>query len=144
MATDTSRTRPSETCVPPAGTLSLRQLRGADCVFCGITLTARTAVSLGVRDRPEATGHWFPRACRSHTEAEAEAVPATRPIPPVIKLNHDQRQGWACVWCRVLLDEQTTGAHHVGYSRGKQGAHTLDCEAWSCTTCERGSHHEDL
>ena len=133
MATDTHRSRPSETRIPPIAQLSQRQLRGADCVLCGVTLTAETAVDLGTRDRPEASGHWFPRACTSHPGVIA--APPARVIPNAADLVYAQSQGWACVWCGVSLDGQT-GAHHIGYARGQQGAHNLDCEAWSCTRCK--------
>ncbi|MBT2489430.1 hypothetical protein J7E96_13040 [Streptomyces sp. ISL-96] len=54
--------------LPRIETLSQSQQRGVDCVFCGITLTPRTAVDLGPR-RLRILGHvthWYPRACGHH------------------------------------------------------------------------------
>ncbi|GHH38175.1 hypothetical protein [Streptomyces candidus] len=133
MATHAHTSRSSETRIPSVDNLSQRQLRGADCVLCGITLCAETAVDLGERVRLDSSGRWFPRACKTHPEAVA--APPTRAIPAAVDLVPAQRHGWACVWCGVTLTRET-GAHHVGYARGQQGAHNLDCEAWSCTGCK--------
>ncbi|MFJ2741865.1 hypothetical protein ACIO3O_19630 [Streptomyces sp. NPDC087440] len=138
MATETSRTRPQDTRVPPLATLSERQRRGADCVFCGITLTAETAVDLGPRVRLEASGRWFPRACKTHPGVDDLAAPPGRPIPSVRELTAEQYKGWRCVWCSRFLDA-AAGAQHVGYARGRQGAHVLDCEAYACAECRKGA-----
>jgi hypothetical protein len=64
--------------------------------------------------------------------------PSARPIPPVTDLTYSQYLGAACVWCRAPLTDET-GTHHVGYARGRQGAHVLDCDAWACTKCKEES-----
>lgn len=58
--------------LPDVGTLSQRQQRGMDCVFCGITLTPATAVDLGPRALKilDYVTSWFPRACRNHPNEE--------------------------------------------------------------------------
>ena len=50
----------------PVGLPELR-IRGRDCVWCGITLTAETAIELGTRtcDAYGTEAHRFPRSCRS-------------------------------------------------------------------------------
>ncbi|GGT31202.1 hypothetical protein GCM10014713_25810 [Streptomyces purpureus] len=55
--------------LPRIGTLTQRQQRGQDCVWCGISLATGTAVDLGPRPLRilDYTANWFPRACRSHT-----------------------------------------------------------------------------
>ncbi len=55
--------------VPDAGRLSHRQRNGGDCVHCGVTLSPKTAVSLGTQvyktvGVPGLT-EWWPRSCRS-------------------------------------------------------------------------------
>ncbi|MGW4505667.1 hypothetical protein ACWENO_13610 [Streptomyces sp. NPDC004436] len=54
--------------LPPVGTLTEDQVRGAACVWCGAPLDSTTAVDLG--ERPARIGdlavRWFPRACRQH------------------------------------------------------------------------------
>ncbi|MEU6702523.1 hypothetical protein [Streptomyces wuyuanensis] len=52
--------------LPPIGTLTQRQQRGMDCVYCGIVLTAQTAVDLGPQRLRKWNTHWYPRACRRH------------------------------------------------------------------------------
>ncbi|WP_328400201.1 hypothetical protein OHS70_23575 [Streptomyces sp. NBC_00390] len=56
--------------LPPIGTLSQRQQRGMDCVWCGIVLTPHTAIDLGPRRLGVADGvtRWFPRACTRHSK----------------------------------------------------------------------------
>lgn len=56
--------------LPPIGTLTDRQQRGMDCVFCGIVLTAGAVVDLGPQRlrRGDWTTRWFPRACKRHPE----------------------------------------------------------------------------
>ncbi|GHH50643.1 hypothetical protein [Streptomyces candidus] len=122
----------------PTDSLSQRQIRGADCVLCGITLSPETAVDLGERVRMEASLRWFPRACKTHPGVEELVVPPGRPIPAVVDLHFTQYRGWSCVWCQRALTRET-GSHHVGYARGRQGAHVLDCEAWACTKCKEES-----
>ena len=53
--------------LPSLAGMSEGQVRGADCVWDGITLTPATAVDLGKRTarRAGADVNWFPRACRS-------------------------------------------------------------------------------
>lgn len=116
------------------GGLTSNQVRGADCVVCSAALTAGTAVDLRVRDRPDGRGRWFPRACSTHPQEEADAASTIMRIPSVRGLTYTQYQAWACVSCRVTLTDKT-GAHHIGYARGRQGAHVLDCEAWACDQC---------
>lgn len=51
--------------LPPADSLSERQLRGADCVFCHADLSHGDVTDLG-QQRVLAHGSrvsWFPRAC---------------------------------------------------------------------------------
>ncbi|WP_229867313.1 hypothetical protein [Streptomyces gelaticus] len=52
--------------LPPVVSLSDAQQRGVRCVFCGVPLSAETAVDLGPRAIGvfESTVHWFPRSCR--------------------------------------------------------------------------------
>ncbi|MER5616684.1 hypothetical protein [Streptomyces sp. NPDC002215] len=52
--------------LPPVASLSYAQQRGVCCVFCGIALSAGTAVDLGPRaiDVFGSTVLWFPRSCR--------------------------------------------------------------------------------
>ncbi|MFE0088734.1 hypothetical protein [Streptomyces sp. NPDC059016] len=70
MAESTRATTSSEEDqpLPPIGSLTQRQVRGMDCVHCGIVLTAQTAVDL--KPRPlriaDRTFTWFPRSCRRH------------------------------------------------------------------------------
>ncbi len=58
--------------LPAIETLSQRQQRGMDCVWCGITLTPATAVDLGPRKikRLDYVTQWYPRACTSHGEGQ--------------------------------------------------------------------------
>lgn len=54
------------------GTLTVRQQRGIDCVFCGVTLAAGNVIDLGPQTfrRCGEPACWFPRACKKHgTEA---------------------------------------------------------------------------
>ncbi len=59
--------------LPPMASLSQRQRRGMDCVWCGITLTAGIAVDLGARPCriADMTFSWYPRACRTHAEGQS-------------------------------------------------------------------------
>ncbi|MHC5701239.1 hypothetical protein HHX38_22830 [Streptomyces sp. PKU-MA01144] len=52
--------------LPATGSLSQAQQRGIDCVFCGITLRAGSAIDLGPRPLRIADymTRWFPRSCR--------------------------------------------------------------------------------
>lgn len=61
--------------LPKIETLSQRQQRGMDCVFCGITLTPATAVDLGPRKVKilDYVTSWFPRCCRSHSTEGLES-----------------------------------------------------------------------
>jgi hypothetical protein len=54
--------------LPPVGSLTEEQIRGAACVRCGIVLDNATAVDLGPRDAriADLPVRWFPRACRLH------------------------------------------------------------------------------
>ena len=56
-----------ERLLPAVASLSAAQQRGAACVHCGITLSARTAVDLGPRlvDAHGSSAQWFPRCCTS-------------------------------------------------------------------------------
>lgn len=53
--------------LPPIGSLTQRQQRGMDCVFCGVVLTPQTAVDLGSRRLRIAdwVTRWYPRSCRN-------------------------------------------------------------------------------
>jgi hypothetical protein len=64
-STDMSSTLPT---LPPVGTLTEDQIRGAACVHCGIVQDNATAVDLGPRDAriADLPVRWFPRACRHH------------------------------------------------------------------------------
>ncbi|MGW4602752.1 hypothetical protein ACWENS_05680 [Streptomyces sp. NPDC004532] len=55
------------------GNLSEAQQRGADCVWCGVPLTAETAVDLGERRVRVLDEHVtvFPRGCRRDAAANA-------------------------------------------------------------------------
>ncbi|MFI2352002.1 hypothetical protein ACH492_34380 [Streptomyces sp. NPDC019443] len=59
--------------LPAIGTLTQRQQRGMDCVFCGITLVAGSVVDLGPQRlrRGDWVTRWFPRACKRHPEGSA-------------------------------------------------------------------------
>lgn len=52
--------------LPPLGSLSDAQQRGVCCVWCGVTLSAATAVDLGsgLVDVFGLSVRWFPRSCR--------------------------------------------------------------------------------
>ncbi|WP_327738483.1 hypothetical protein OG749_36480 [Streptomyces nojiriensis] len=54
--------------LPPVGTLTEDQVRGAACVWCGIVLDNGTAVDLGeqLARIADHVVRWFPRACRQH------------------------------------------------------------------------------
>ncbi|MFK8911986.1 hypothetical protein, partial [Streptomyces sp. YS-3] len=54
--------------VPDIGGLSQAQQRGVDCVWCGVTLSAETAVDLGPRPLKilDYRTYWYPRACPRH------------------------------------------------------------------------------
>ncbi|MFB7030097.1 MULTISPECIES: hypothetical protein [unclassified Streptomyces] len=54
--------------LPRLGTLTQRQQRGQDCVWCGITLAPGKVVDLGPRRLRIAdwTTEWYPRACEKH------------------------------------------------------------------------------
>ncbi|MEU2115210.1 hypothetical protein ABZ567_06055 [Streptomyces sp. NPDC016459] len=58
--------------LPLIGTLTQRQQRGQDCVWCGITLAAGTVTDLGPRRyrRADWVTYWFPRACKKHPRGE--------------------------------------------------------------------------
>lgn len=58
-----------------------------------------------------------------------KAAVAARPIPPIEELAPGVDRGWNCVWCGKRLD---VGAVVAGWSRGRSGAHVLDCEVWAC------------
>lgn len=62
--------------LPSLAGLSEQQVRGADCVWDGITLSSATAVDLGRRSahRAGAVVDWFPRACRSCVQLAAYAA----------------------------------------------------------------------
>ncbi|MGW7200626.1 hypothetical protein [Streptomyces chryseus] len=67
----------TRTPVPAIGTLSQRQQRGMDCVWCGVTLTAATAIDLGPRPLRilDQVTQWFPRSCDRHIDkAEYEKL----------------------------------------------------------------------
>ncbi|MEV5979119.1 DUF6415 family natural product biosynthesis protein [Streptomyces sp. NPDC052114] len=76
--------------LPAADALSDAQVRGRDCVFCGITLRAGAAVDLGAQHvkRLDARVNWFPRACRpcadgAYVTALLDAAfSACRALPP--------------------------------------------------------------
>ncbi|MFB8041384.1 hypothetical protein ACFC8F_08845 [Streptomyces hydrogenans] len=59
--------------LPRFGTLTQRQQRGQDCVWCGVTLVAGHVVDLGPRRyrRADWLTQWFPRACRKHPAGDA-------------------------------------------------------------------------
>lgn len=52
-----------------------------------------------------------------------------RPVPTAQALSWEQYAGRACCACGKPL---TTGAVHRGVARGRQGAHVLDVEVWTC------------
>ncbi|MEU9338542.1 hypothetical protein AB0D49_36235 [Streptomyces sp. NPDC048290] len=59
--------------LPPLNTLTDAQERGSVCVWDPTEdpLTAETAIDLG--ERWADGSHWFPRACRTHTETALRA-----------------------------------------------------------------------
>ncbi|MFI1472016.1 hypothetical protein [Streptomyces wuyuanensis] len=66
----------------------------------------------------------------AHVVRIAAGLPCReRPIPTAQALSHEQYAGRACCACGKQL---TTGAVHRGVARGRQGAHVLDVEVWSC------------
>ncbi|MFD7554093.1 hypothetical protein ACFV9E_06085 [Streptomyces sp. NPDC059835] len=56
---------PQPLSIPPLGSLTEDQIRGATCVHCGTPLDGVPAVDLGERRTRRAGGlvRWFPRAC---------------------------------------------------------------------------------
>ncbi|MFE4665653.1 hypothetical protein ACFRI7_07010 [Streptomyces sp. NPDC056716] len=58
--------------LPPVDALTDAQTRGAVCVWDATEtpLASESAVDLGER-QDEGGGHWFPRACRTHTGRQA-------------------------------------------------------------------------
>lgn len=75
--------------LPSVDVLSDGQVRGGDCVYCGVTLRPGDAVDLGVRNlRRDGALHWFPRACRSCADGGyidvmlSAAFSACRELPP--------------------------------------------------------------
>ncbi|MFE5296414.1 hypothetical protein [Streptomyces sp. NPDC056632] len=74
MATETEELAAVQ--LPRIGTLTQRQQRGQDCVWCGVTLTAGAAVDLGPRPLRilDYTANWFPRACRTHPRGMGAAA----------------------------------------------------------------------
>ncbi|WP_188274748.1 hypothetical protein [Streptomyces sp. CBMA152] len=62
--------------LPHYNTLSQAQRRGITCVWCGLVLTAASAVDLGPQPLRilDYTTSWFPRTCRQHANGpEGEA-----------------------------------------------------------------------
>ncbi|MFF5278803.1 hypothetical protein [Streptomyces sp. NPDC000133] len=59
--------------LPAIKTLSQAQQRGVQCVFCAVTLSARTAVDLGPRmtDAHGSAARWFPRCCTTCRKGRA-------------------------------------------------------------------------
>jgi len=55
--------------LPALDGLSESQVRGKACVWCGVILTAETAVDLGPRRKGRLDGayNWFPRGCKTST-----------------------------------------------------------------------------
>ncbi|TXS22606.1 hypothetical protein EAO71_24190 [Streptomyces sp. ms191] len=70
MAPETDSLRAVE--LPRIGSLTQRQQRGQDCVWCGVTLVAGSTVDLGPRRRRilDYATQWYPRACRKHPRGE--------------------------------------------------------------------------
>ncbi|MGJ7415132.1 hypothetical protein AB9128_04600 [Streptomyces cinereoruber] len=58
--------------LPRLATLTQRQQRGQDCVWCGITLIPGKVADLGSRPFRIAdwTTQWYPRACKKHPRGE--------------------------------------------------------------------------
>ncbi len=62
--------RPAPGVLPAIGTLTARQQRGIDCVWCGIPLTLDNAVDVPGEHyfrRLDTRTRWYPRSCRHHT-----------------------------------------------------------------------------
>ncbi|MFF7452082.1 MULTISPECIES: hypothetical protein [unclassified Streptomyces] len=59
--------------LPEPGPLAEAQVRGQNCVWCGITLVTETAVDLGPRRKTALDGSydWFPRGCKTCTGPRA-------------------------------------------------------------------------
>lgn len=59
--------------LPSLDGLSELQVRGITCVWCGVHLSAETAVDLGPRRQRLLDTHrnWFPRGCRACTGKKA-------------------------------------------------------------------------
>ncbi|MGW8954658.1 hypothetical protein [Streptomyces sp. NPDC055709] len=54
--------------LPPIITLTQRQQRGMDCVWCGIVLTSATAVDIPGEHyfrRADLRTRWYPRRCHN-------------------------------------------------------------------------------
>lgn len=53
--------------LPPIGTLTQAQVRGAACVWSAVMLRTTTAIDLGPREAEfhGTVARWFPRGCRS-------------------------------------------------------------------------------
>lgn len=62
--------QPAADALPAIGSLTARQQRGIDCVWCGITLTPGNAVDVPGEHyirRLDMRTRWYPRTCRRHT-----------------------------------------------------------------------------
>lgn len=81
MLSDTASTSPAHAALallslPPLDGLTVRQVRGASCIWCDLPLTAETAVDLGERRHKRLDGHYstFPRGCHRCTGRAALAA----------------------------------------------------------------------
>ncbi|WP_069886614.1 DUF6415 family natural product biosynthesis protein [Streptomyces luteocolor] len=80
--------------LPSVDTLSDGQVRGRDCVHCGVTLSAGAVVDLGPQSvkRCGSEVTWFPRACQPCTDGRYVGVlldaafSACRVLPPPDRL----------------------------------------------------------
>jgi hypothetical protein len=70
--------------LPRIGTLTQRQQRGQDCVWCGVTLRAGAVADLGPRRlrTGDWTPQWYPRACLKHPKGPAEGGPGPQAACP--------------------------------------------------------------
>lgn len=77
-------------CLPVPAHLTPPQIRGADCVWCGMQLHGDTAVDLGQRYNSivGVVGRWFPQGCRPCT------------LKPLLALYYDH-----CRCCEQCVDD---------------------------------------
>jgi hypothetical protein len=119
--------------VVSVGDVSIARLHGHACWDCGAVHAALSPA--GLRQGPRTRGTLADRPLLGRLCLRPWGPGVTRrcdrtPLPESVSaLSHDQYLGRACVACGRQL---TTGAVPRGVIPGRQGAHVLDVEVWSC------------